>query len=376
MSYAMKYDVPEDSEIRPVIAALSEMQTVQTRRGLYWNTYPNFVHWKTGKVHPSLRQSATNTRRHTSARPNVQQVSKHPKAEGETPRVREVYVPHHADAVVVSMDEDAQELRIIADYSQDPNMVACFVGDSKKKMHALTGLGILKTWGPEYEDLDYEAFMAAYKEGRGIFKDAYTIGKKVNFTTEYGAQAPKLAETLIISQEEAQLFIDAKEAAFPVARAWKTSVEDATLQSGGTRTMLGAVRHLADALMGDDKYEASKALRQAVNFDVQSSSAEMIKRAIGAMWRARLRFRFDCRFMFPVHDEVVWSIAIKDLLPFLREAHACMVQPYAGMRIPIVSSIAFGKSFGPADQIEVGTEVDEKPINAGLLAWQLSKEAA
>ncbi|WP_460282491.1 DNA polymerase, partial [Bacillus luti] len=141
-AYALKYDVPEDSEMRPILAALSEMQIVQTRRGLYWNTYPNFVHWKTGKVHPSVRQSATNTRRWTASKPNVQQVSKHPKAEGELPKVREVYIPHQPDAVIVSMDEAAQELRIIADYSRDENMLACFIGDNKKDMHALTGLGV------------------------------------------------------------------------------------------------------------------------------------------------------------------------------------------------------------------------------------------
>jgi len=376
MAYALKYDVPEGSEVRPILAALSEMQIVQTRRGLYWNTYPNFVHWKTGKVHPSNRQSATNTRRWTCAKPNITQVSKHPKAEGETPKVREVYVPHRPDAVIVSMDEDAQELRIIANYSQDPNMVACFVGEHKKKMHALTGLGILKTWDAKYADWDYETFMAAYKAHDPELVKAYMIGKKVNFTTEYGAQAPKLAETLIIPEDEAQLFIDAKEEAFPVAREWKNSVEDEVRTTGQVRTMCGAVRHLADALMSEDRYEASKALRQGVNTEVQSSSAEMIKRASGAMWRAGLRFKYDCRFMFPVHDEIVWSVRSDHLLAFLKEAHACMVQPFANMQIPIVSSIAFGKSFGPADQFEIGTEVNEEAVAAGLKAWQQSLEVA
>ena len=374
MAYALKYDIAPDSEIRPIIAALSAMQTVQTRRGLYWNTYAAFIHWRTGKVHPSNRQSATNTLRWTCSKPNITQVSKHPKAEGETPKVREVYIPHHPDAVIVSMDEDAQELRLIADYSKDPNMVSCFVGDHKKKMHAITGLGILKTWDEKYANWDYDMFMQARKEGNQQAEDAYFTGKRVNFSTEYGAQAPKLAETLIVLEEEAQLFIDAKEAAFPVARAWKDSVEDEVRAKGSVRTKLGKVRHLADALMSDDRYEASKALRQGVNTKIQSSSAEQIKRAIGAMWRKGLRFKYDCRFMFPVHDETVWSVHVKDLLPFLKEAHACMVQPYADMEIPIVSSIAFGKSFGPADQEEIGTEVTEQAIAKGLEAWRKSTE--
>lgn len=371
MAYALKYDIAEDSPLKPIISALQIMQLVQTRRGLYWHPYPGFVHWKTGKVHPSIRQTAANTRRAIAAKPNVQQVSKHAKAEGETPRVREVYVPHHSNAVIVSMDEDGQELRIIADYSKDPNMVACFVGDKPKKMHGLTGLSILKEEEPEiYAEWTYEQFMKAYANGEKEIKEKYNLGKKVNFTTEYGAQAPKLAETLIVFEEVAQKYIDAKEATFPIARAWKNSVEEEAKTNGCVRTKMGAVRHLAGALMSTDRYEASKALRQAVNFKVQSSSAEQIKRAIGAMWRKRLMEKYDCVFLFPVHDEVVWSVGIPDLIAFLQEAHACMVQPYGGMEIPIVSSIAFGKSFGPADQVEIGTSPDPRAITAGIKTVQ------
>lgn len=366
MAYALKYDIASDSEIRPIIAALSAMQTVQTRRGLYWNTYANFIHWRTGKVHPSLRQSATNTRRHTSSKPNVQQVSKHPKAEGELPKVREVYVPHHPDAVIVSLDEAAQELRIIADYSRDENMLSCFIGDNKKDMHSLTGSGIIVTWGEGFGGWSYEVFIEALHAGNKQAKEARRLGKLVNFGSEFGAQAPKLAEMLIIPEEEAQLYLDAKMAAFPQAASWKQEVEEEVKHTGIVRTKGGAVRHLAEALMSDDRYEASKALRVAVNFKVQSSAAEMIKRAIGAVWRTGLRFKYDCRFLFPVHDELVFSCAIKDLYEFLPEVHACMVQPYGEMLVPIRSSIALGRSFGPEDQIEIGEEPTKEAIDAGL----------
>lgn len=377
MAYALKYDVPEGSEMRPILAALSEMQIVQTRRGLYWHTYPNFVHWKTGKVHPSLRQSATNTRRWTAAKPNVQQVSKHPKAEGETPKVREVYVSHHPDAVIVSMDEASQELRLIADYSRDENMLSCFIGDNKKDMHSLTGSGIIHTWGAEFSDWSYEVFIDALHAGNKQAKEARRLGKLVNFGSEFGAQAPKLAEILVIPEGEAQLYLDAKLAAFPQAAAWKLTVEDEAKHKGLVRTKGGAVRHLADILMSEDRYEASKGLRQAVNFKIQSSAAEMIKRAIGRMRREGLRFKYDCRMLFPVHDEVVWSVAIKDLYEFLPEMHACMTQEYGSMFVPIRSSIAFGKSFGPEDQIEIGEEPTKEAIDAGLKEYfdRLKKSA-
>lgn len=366
MAYAIKYDSPNMPEVAPVIHALQQMQVVLTRQGLYYKPYPGLVHWKTGRLHPNVRQSSTNTRRHTSAKPNVQQISKHPKADGETPKVREVIVPHKKNAVVVSFDFAAQELRVIADYSKDENMVNCFVGDNKRDMHSLTAVGIIQTWAKEYEGWSYEVFIEALHAGNKDAKEARTLGKKTNFTTEYGAMAPKLAETLLVSEEEAQKYIDAKEAAFPGVRVWKDAVEDEARRTGIVRTMGGAVRHLADAIMSEDRYESSKAYRQAVNFKVQSSSAEMTKQAHGEMWRQDIRNRFDCVFYFPVHDESVWSCAIEDLFEFIPAVHACMTRAYGGMTIPIESSISFGWSFGPADQVEIGDKPTREAIQAGL----------
>lgn len=373
IAYALKFDVKDNEEVKQTLHQLQEMQIVSTRRGLYYKPYPDLIHWLTNKLHSSIQQSSTNTRRATAAKPNVQQMSKHPKAEGETPKLREIIVPHKKNAVVVSFDFAAQELRVIADYSQDGNMLACFVGDSLKDMHSLTAVGILRSLGayyPQYADITYEGFMAHLKspdkDTAEFFKEIRALGKKVNFTTEYGAMAPKLAQTLIITEEEAQAYIDAKEEAFPGARIWKDSVIEEAKQYGVVRTMEGAVRHLADALTSEDRYESSKAERQAVNFKVQSSSAEMAKKAIGRMWVEKIQDRFDCQYYFPVHDEVVWSCVIEDLYDFIPAVHACMTAPYGGMKVPIVSSIAFGRSFGPADQIEIGEEPTREAIQKGF----------
>jgi DNA polymerase I-like protein with 3'-5' exonuclease and polymerase domains/5'-3' exonuclease len=374
IEWAKKFDAkPED---KPVLEAIKLMQMVETRRSLYYNKYPGFLHWKTGKLHSSLNQCEANTRRSSESTPNKQQLPKNLKIEGQPPRFREVIVPHHANAVIVSLDEDGQELRVIADYSKDPGMVACYVGDNKKKMHSMTGVGIA-AWKFKQAEWSYEVFEAARKDHEhplhSAAKECYALGKKVNFTTEYGAMAKKVAETLIIDEAEAQVFVDAKEKAFPVAAAWKDEVIREARNFGFVRTKMGAVRHLRDALNSMDGYEASKAERQAVNFLVQSGAAEQTKRAYGSAWKRGLAFKYDCVFIGPIHDEVVWSVAIKDLLPFLVEMHACMVQPYGGMTIPIVSSISFGPNFG--EQVEVDGPTAEA-VARGLEELEVLKRKA
>ena len=368
MDWALKYDVEGKPEVKAVLESIKLINMVDTREELYYHPYPLLMHWMDGKIHSSTNQCQTNTRRASESNPNKQQLPKNMKIEGQPPRFREAIVPHLPDAVIVSMDFESQELVIIADYSRDPNMVACFVGDNKKKMHTLTALGIAQR---KYKDFEwsYEVFEEIrnnQKEHPRYFevKQAYADGKKVNFTTEYGAMAEKVGQTLLISTEEAQSFIDAKEEAFPVARAWKDSVIEELKSKGYVTTKDGARRHLRDALMGDDAWERSKAERQGVNFKVQGTAAEQTKQSMTEMWRRELIFKYDCVFIGPIHDEVVWSCKISDLYGFIPDLHACMVRPYGGMTIPITSSISFGPDFGR--QIEIGNQPTREAIDYGL----------
>lgn len=350
-----------------ILQALRLMKMVNTRQGLYYEPYPYLVHWKTGKIHSSHNQCATNTRRASSSSPNVQQLAKKAKIDGQDARIRELFVPHKRKAVIVSMDFAAQELRVIADYSQDGAMLACYVGSDAKDMHAFTGLGIAQRKQPN-AGWTYESFMSVlhtttHPEHKFV-KSCRQLGKLTNFVSEYGAMAPKLAATLLVSEEEAQSYLDAKEEAFSQVVAWKDSVIAEALEKGYVTTKLGARRHLAAALNSSDRSESSKAERQAVNFKIQGSSAEMTKLAEGRMWEQRLEQRFDCRIIMPCHDEVVASCSIEDLEAFLPEMHACMVAPYADMKVPIESSVSFGWSFG--EQIEAGSSPTGEGVKAAI----------
>jgi DNA polymerase I-like protein with 3'-5' exonuclease and polymerase domains/5'-3' exonuclease len=392
MQWALQNDVKPGSPEEVALKALQAMKIANTRRKMFYEPYRTVQHWKDNKVHALVTQNGTNTRRYTSSGPNLQQLPKHPKATGEPAKFRQVFVPHHGNAVIVSMDFEAQELRVIADYSHDENMLACFVGEDKKDMHALTATGILKKkamanrlqqlWTlcgfegnytepfalqvEQWREIDYAGFhQLEQSEFKPLYKTLRAAGKKTNFTTEYGAQAPKLAETLLIDQDEAQQYIDAKLAAFPQAEAWKKSVIAEFHKTGYSTTKLGARRHLGQALFDNNAYDVLRAERQAVNFKIQGSSAEMTKLAMARFWEGDLCYRYDAVFIGPIHDEVVFSVGVSDLIPFLQQAHEMMTEPYADMFVPIGSSISIGRNFG--EQVEVGNTVDPERIKAALM---------
>ena len=363
IAYALQ-ECTEDQ--RPVLEALKLMGMVMTRHGLYYDKYPYFIHWKDGKIRSNHRQCSTVTRRASESKPNKQQLPKHMKIEGQEAKFREVIVPHRSDAVIVSMDFDSQEMVLIAFQSQDPNALSCFQGEKRKSPHTITGLGIIR----EEEGLDwtYEDFEAALSGSDKILakhvKDVRNLGKKVNFTAEYGAFAEKVAETLMIPVERAQLFLDAREAMYPVAGQWKEDIKSEVKEFGVVRTIGGGVRHLANILTNGTSFEKSKAERQAVNFKVQGPAGEQTKLAEGRMWKDNLAYDFDAVCIGPIHDEVCWSVRICDLHGFLPRAHACMVAPFYSMDLEVVSTISFGPNF--YRQTEIGALPTREAIDKGL----------
>lgn len=249
--------------------------------------------------------------------------------------------------MIVSLDFSAQELRLIAEQSQDPNMLSCYVGDNRRDMHSLTGAEIAK--------LPYEEFKAMVdNEEHPQHKWAKAIratGKTTNFASAYGAAAPKMAQTLMVTEDEAQSYLDAKSSAFARTEEWKQEVIAEAHKQGFVCTMLGVRRHLPD-LQSSNKWEVAKAERQAVNFKIQGSGAEMTKLAMGRMWQENIRQRFDMRFVAVVHDEAVFSIAVQDIPQVVPLIHAAMTAQYADMEVPIESSVSLGWNFG--DQHELG----------------------
>ena len=358
-------DAPK--ELLPVITALKLMGMVGTRRGLYYSTYPYFPHWKDGLVRSQHNQTSTNTRRASTSKPNLQQLPKHPKVEGYDAKFRSIIRPHKPNAVVVSIDFDSQEMRIIGEQSRDKVVLSMFIGENLTGPHSLTGLAIAKRKKPELS-WSYEVFEEIRaNKGHSEFvfvKACRVLGKKLNFVAEYGAMAAKVGATLLISEDDAQELLDAREEMFPEVTAWKKRVIAEAKRTGFVLTMLGAKRHLRDLIMSDDKFEASKAERQAVNFKVQSPAGEMTKQAEGRMWKDNLYYDFDAVCYGPIHDEVVSSCGIDQLVPFIQRKHACMAVQYAGMMVPVVGSISFGLDF--YNQVEIGIAPTREAIEAGL----------
>jgi DNA polymerase-1 len=337
------------------LKALIELKSISTRKGLYWDAYPKFLHHRTNRIHPEFRQSSTNTRRYTGANPNLQQMDSDPSG------VRSTILPHKKNAIILSLDESSQEVRTMADLCKDEALLACYVGtkDQLRDVHSLVGAQIL---GIEYED-----FRTKLKSSDEAVAAEFTAirqkAKMTLFALLYGAGAPKIAEGLSITVEEAQAYIDAIYARFPRVLEWKESVENTARTEGVAKIYGGTIRHLAPLIASADTYTASKALRQAGNSSIQSACASQVKRILSRIWDSRLLDDYDYHFYFSLHDETVHSVGVDDAVEVTRILHGFMTEQFLST-VPSASSIGVGKAYAPL--VEIGEEFDEEKLKAAI----------
>lgn len=83
---ALAEDCPSGDWRRELLTTLRDVKAAMTRFELFWVPYPLWKHPKDGVVHPGIKDPGTVTRRPTSTKPNVLQVSKGP--------TREMFIPH------------------------------------------------------------------------------------------------------------------------------------------------------------------------------------------------------------------------------------------------------------------------------------------
>jgi DNA polymerase I-like protein with 3'-5' exonuclease and polymerase domains len=265
--------------------------------------------------------------------------------------------------VIVSLDFTGQELVLMAEVSGDEALRSCYMGDNLRDGHSLIAVAAAPSlWN---ERITYEEFMAMRKsKDEAVAARAAALrgsAKTVNFATQFGAMAPKVALTLMSTEEVAQEFIDAKDKAFPGINIWKAEQAEVNDARGYALTLLGARRHLADGMRDD----ASRAERQGINMEIQGSAAEQTKLAMAEMWRRGLfTGKYDAQFVAPIHDETVASVHRKDVVAFVRDAHACMVQKYANMVVPMESSLAIGRDF--SCPVEIGAKWTDEQLQAAV----------
>ncbi len=291
----------------------------------YVESLLQFINPETGRLHTSFNQTATATGRLSSSEPNLQNIPQ----EGEWgERIRRVFVAEDGN-LILTADYSQIELRIMTHMSGDPLFQEAF----RKGMdiHTLTAMEIF-----------------------GIPEDMVTpehrrVAKSVNFGIIYGITPYGLSETLGVSKEEAQSYIERFFALHPdIMETSRRLIEEARM-NGYSRTLFGRKRPVPE-LRSQNAETRMLGERIAVNAPVQGTASDIIKIAMINIHRRFREMGLRSKMILQIHDELVFEVP-EDELRITADIVRNEMESAVNLSVPLTVNISYGRNWADLREI-------------------------
>ena len=252
-------------------------------KNTYVDAIPNYVNKETGRVHTSLNQTIAATGRLSSTSPNFQNIP----IRTETGReVRKAFVPQNSDWVILSADYSQVELRIMAHYSQEPELIKAF--EENSDIHSRTA-----------------ALVNGIAEAE-VTPDQRRSAKVVNFGIMYGAGPYRMSQELGISMADAKILIDNYFATYPGIRKYMDETISLARDRGYVETLYKRRRKTGN-LDASNRNIVQAEERVAINMPIQGTAADIIKIAMINIHNKMESENYQSKMILQIHDELLFE---------------------------------------------------------------------
>ena len=181
----------------------------------------------------------------------------------------------------IAADYSAMELRVLAHIAKEGNMQKAF-----------------------NEGADLHTYTARLLFNKNeISKEERQIAKAVSFLIVYGGGAFNLSETMNISMKRAEKVIADYKNVYPGIFSYMDHVNDYIRKNGHAYTIFGRTRNLPDIYSRDFKVQ-NRALRQGLNFTIQSTASDILLCALLGISRDFKLRGMEARPVATVHDSI------------------------------------------------------------------------
>ena len=310
------------AEENEVCARILDYRSLAKLMGTYTEALPKLVHPQTGRIHTSFNQTVTATGRLSSSDPNLQNI---PIRTEEGKRIREAFIPAEGN-VLLSADYSQVELRILAHLADEPALKESFARG--EDIHRRTAGEIFGVF-PEM-----------------VTADMRRQAKTINFGVLYGMSAFGLAKELGIGRRDAQVYIDNYFARYPRVKVFMDGKIEEAREKMYVTTLLGRRCAVPD-ILGKNPMIRAFAERNAINYPIQGSAADIIKMAMINLHGRLRREGLGARIVLQVHDELVLDVPegeIDTVVPLVREEMEGAVR----LDLPLAVDLGTGKNWREA----------------------------
>lgn len=303
----------------PIVGLILKIRGIRKLLATYINALPLLINRTTGRIHTTYNQTVTATGRISSTNPNLQNI---PVRTDDGREIRRAFIANEND-LFMSADYSQIELRLLADLSGDPDMIAAF--KSGTDFHSSTAARIYGVKADEVTD------------------DLRRKAKTANFGIVYGISAFGLSERLSIPRAEAKMLIDGYYYSYPRVKEYMNESIEQAREKGYVTTIMGRKRYLPD-INSRNAVVRGYAERNAVNAPLQGSAADIIKRAMIDIYRDIRDAGLKSKMIMQVHDELIFNV-VPDELPQLQSIVSDRMRGAYNGPVPLEVSSGVGKNW-------------------------------
>lgn len=305
----------ELSASHPAIPLILQYRELFKMKSTYVEAWPRFIQ-EDGRIHSTFNLGGAVTGRFSSTNPNLQNIP----IKGEWgQKIRNVIIAPKGHRLL-SADYSQIDLRVMADVSQDPGLKKALT--ENQDVHTATAGKMFR------------------KKVDTVTPDERRAAKAVVFGLMYGMGPRSLSKALLVSFEEAQLFIARYFEEFPKVRAFMDETIHQATEKGYVETLLGRRRMLPELKATHQRIRAAGE-RMALNFPIQGGSADIINSAMAVIGASGKGYWM----MLQVHDELLFEVeeaSMDKVAPFIKKK----MEGAMKLSVPLVVEIKTGKSWG------------------------------
>ncbi|MBI2252518.1 MAG: DNA polymerase I [Armatimonadetes bacterium] len=304
----------------PICEKILEHRELVKLKSTYADVLPKLINPQTRRLHTSFNQTITSTGRLSSSNPNLQNI---PIKTEMGKLIRRAFIPEEGN-ILLSADYSQIELRILAHFSGDFNLIQAFIED--QDIHAKTARAIF-----------------SLKEEKEVAEIERRKAKEINFGINYGMSEYGLAESLKITKAQAKAYIEEYFRYYPgVKKFMEDLIRDAE-KNQAVYTLLGRRREIPE--INSRNFTIRKlAQRIAINTPIQGSAADLIKLAMLALGKI-FKKEENVKLLLQIHDELIFEMP-KNKLEETQKIVKEVMQKVYPLKVPLKVNLASGFNWG------------------------------
>ena len=303
-----------------------EWRQISKLKNTYSESLPTFVNNKTKRVHTSFLLAATTTGRLASSDPNLQNI---PIKTDDGKNIRKSFIAEKNN-LLVSADYNQIEMRILADLADVKELKKAF--KNNEDIHTLTASQVF--------NIDIKK----------VDSNTRRKAKAINFGIIYGISQYGLAKQIMVSNIEAQEFLNSYFKKFPEIKEYMDSTIKFCRKSGYVNNIFGRRTHITG--INDKNFNVRNFQeRAAINAPIQGSASEIMRLAMIRIHKLLENSKnLKSKMLLQIHDELIFEVPKNEVKKscemIKKEMSSVSKSDLHAFSIPLTVDINSGENWG------------------------------